>query len=478
MNNKRKVSAKLVLIVVMLVTALAIAGCSLSASAQRPGSTPDGMETGMVESTTQTETVESTGSINAAQDALLTWKISGVVSQVNVKAGDMVKAGQVLAELEPTSVPANILSSQVDLINAEQNLEDLEPTQLAIIRAEQRVAAAQDEVDARQRIFNGLGTPASQADIDQAEATVLLSKISLDKAWDKYEPFRNKPESNQVRAALYNQWAQAQQLYEQAVTRLNNLSGVSINKTDQALAEANLELAKASLEDEKQTLNDLLAGIDPDQAAIIRARMISAQANLATLKITAPFDGEILVVDVQTGDVVNNGQQAFTLANRNLLHVDTMIDETEIFGLKVGDSAQLTLDSLPGQTLTGKISFINPIGQEVSGNIKYPVRIDLDPVDYPVLLSATADVSIETGQPRQVFLVPVRAIQTDEDGEFINRINTEGVLERVDIITGDLIGDQVIILAGTLKAGDQIQLVTSNEMSSQMSQMPGFPGGE
>ncbi len=475
MKTNRKVH-KISLLIVIAVVALAVAGCSLPASAQRPGTTPEGLESGFVNSITLNDSIETTGTIQAAQDAILTWKTSGVVANVPVKAGDKVKAGDVLAELELTSIPSNILASLVDLINAQQNLKDLEPTQLALIQAMQKVAAAQDEVDARQRIVSGLGTPSSQGTIDQAEATVLLAKIQLDKAWDKYEPFQNKPASNQIRAALYNQWAEAQKKYEQAVTRLNNVKGITVNQTDLELAKANLELAKANLEDAQQNLADLQAGADPDQVAAAEARITAAQANLANMKITAPFDGEVLVVDVQTGDVVNAGQQAFTLANRDQLHVDTLIDETEISGVTIGDSASITLDSIPGQVLTGKVSFINPVGQQVSGNIKYPVKIDLDPVEMLVLLKASADVTIQVGEPRLSLLVPVRSIQLDDKGEFVNRLNEDGSFERIDVITGDLSGDQVVIFSGDLAEGERVQLVSSNELADQMSQMPGFGG--
>jgi multidrug efflux pump subunit AcrA (membrane-fusion protein) len=126
--------------------------------------------------------------------------------------------------------------------------------------------------------------------------------------------------------------------------------------------------------------------------------------------------------------------------------------------------------------LIGLVSFINPVGQQVSGNIKYPVRIDLDPLDQSVLLSATADVNIQIGEPRQVTTVPVRAVQIDSVGEFVNVLRANGLLERVNIVSGDLIGDQVTIQAGNLAEGDQVELVTNNELTEQMSQMPGFGG--
>jgi RND family efflux transporter MFP subunit len=469
-NRIVKLTTSALALIVILST---VAGCSVIGGIRGASGTPSaGVETGKVGSLTITENVEASGTVNPAQDAELTWKTSGIVEKVNVAAGDPVKAGDVLASLALTSLPANVLAAQADLINAQQALDDLTPSALAISQAEQKVAAAEDDVKNKQDIVDGLGTPANDGDIEQAKASVLLNKIQLDKAWDRYKPYQNRPENNSIRAMLYNRWAQAKQTYDSSVRRLNNLTGTSVNPTDKALAEANLELAKAALEDARQNLADLKAGANSNDVAAARARITSAEATLSAISLTAPFDGEILVVDAQPGDVVNAGQPAFSLANRAQAHIDTLIDESDIHTLKIGDKAEVSMDVLPGQTLTGTVAFINPEGETVSGNVKYSVRIDLDPVEQPLLLGATADVAIQTGQPRAVLTVPVRAIQTDAQGEFVNLVQADGTLKRIDIVSGQLQGDQVIILSGDLKTGDQVELsVAKNEMLNRMQNM-------
>ena len=463
-------------LVLALILVLAVTGCSFAGAAQGANGTPGAQQTGAVASTTITENVETSGTLNAAQDATLSWKTSGIVEEVKAKSGDKVKAGDVLATLALTSVPANILAAQADLINAQQALDDLTPTALALSQAEQKIALAQDEVKNKQKIVDGLGTPASQADIDQANATVLLAKIQLDKAWDRYKPYQNRPDNNSVKAMFYNRWAEAQQKYEGAVRRLNNLKGVTINNTDLELAKANLSLAEANLKDAQDKLAELKTGADAMDVAAAKARITAAEATLSALSLTAPFNGEILTTDVLPGDLVSSGQPAFALADRQNLHVDTLIDESDIHGVNLGDSASLTLDSLPGVTLTGKVASINPLGQTVAGNVKYPVRIDLDPVDQPMLLGATVDVNIQTGAPRQALIVPVRAIQTDSSGEFVLLLQADGTFKRIDITSGALQGDQVIILDGELKEGQQVQLATAT--NDMMDRMPGFGGGQ
>jgi RND family efflux transporter MFP subunit len=462
-----------------LVMILTTAGCSVLGGIRGANGTPSaGVESGEVGSLTITENVEASGTVNPVQDAQLTWKTSGIVESVNAKAGDQVKAGDVLASLALTSLPANVLSAQADLINAQQALDDLTPSALAITQAEQKVAAAEDDVRKKQDIVDGLGTPANDADIEQAKATVLLNKIQLDKAWDRYKPYQNRPENNPVRAMLYNRWAQAKQAYDTSVRRLNNLTGTSVNPTDLALAQANLDLAKAALIDAEQNLGDLKAGANSNDVAAAKARITSAEATLSAISLNAPFDGEILVVDVQPGDVVNTGQSAFRLANRAQAHVDTLIDESDVHNIQVGDRAEITMDVMPGKNLTGTVAFINPEGETVSGNVKYSVRIDLDPIDQPLLLGATADVTIQTGEPSPALTVPVRAIQTDSQGEYVNLVQPDGTLKRIDIVSGQLKGDQVIILSGNLKIGDKVELsAATNEMLNRMQDMQNLQQG-
>jgi len=469
--SKLKINYKTFFVVLALVVVATTAGCSVAGAGRVNGTPGAGIETGTVAAITIIDNVEATGNVQAEQAAQLTWKTSGTVEKVNAENGDAVKTNDILATLQLTSVPGNVLSAQADLINAQKTLEDLNPTALALSQAMQKIAAAQDDVNTKQDRVDNLGTPATQSDIDQAEAVMLLNKIAMDKAWDRFKDWQSRPESNQIRATFYNRWADAQQKYDQSVRRYNNLLGQGVSPTDRALAAADLELAKATLADAQKNLTDLQAGADAQDVAAAQARITAAQATLSSLSITAPFDGEILTSYVQPGDVVNTGDKAFALADRNQLHVNTLIDESDIHNVQVGNKAELTLDAAPGQTYTGSVAYIDPLGQTVSGGVKYEVRIDLDPVDQPLLLGATADVTIQTGQPRQALTAPVRAIQTDDKGEFVNVVLPDGTLKRVDITTGALKGDQVVILSGDLQLSDKVELpANSSNMFQQMQQ--------
>jgi len=81
--------------------------------------------TAKVTSVNVAETVDASGSLEAQPLATLTWKTSGVVEEVYVKAGDQVKAGDVLMRLKISSVSSSVISAQADLANAQKDLDDL-----------------------------------------------------------------------------------------------------------------------------------------------------------------------------------------------------------------------------------------------------------------------------------------------------------------------------------------------------------------
>jgi len=204
-----------------------------------------------------TATVGATGVVRANQTALLTWQTTGTIGQVNIKVGDRVKKDQVLAILEQTSLPQNVILAQADLVNAQRALEDLLNSQiqqaqalraveeaeqaledalnpeLAQARALEAIATAQKAVENAERSLRWAQSTAAQSFIDEAQARVTLARDVLDRAKEKYAPYENKPEDNLTRARLLSELSAAQQQYDAAVRILNSLQGTA-SSTDQS----------------------------------------------------------------------------------------------------------------------------------------------------------------------------------------------------------------------------------------------------
>jgi HlyD family secretion protein len=434
------------------------------------------------------------------------------VAEVWVRVGDRVRAGDVLMVLDPVSAPQNVIMAQADLISAQKALDELlNPTELALAQARQAVVNAQDHLAQAQKNLKYAENPASQGlhdavrdaelALETARANQQLANVSQDvqdyngnvwitdwyfqraqdaqakldansgslelqeaarKAWSDYQARADQQAARQLRiqtdqANKDHAVLKAQQAYDTAVANLNAaLQGPNADRL--AVAQASVAVAEAALDDAQAKLDRLLNGADPADIAAAEARIQAAQAVVDTLMIKAPFDGEVLVINYQPGDAASSSQAAVVLADRSRLHVDVSVDETDVSAIQAGDPVTVTLDAVPGLALRGVVSQVNPLGQIVQGLVRFTVRVDLEQSDARVLLGMTASAVVVTDVRPGALAVPLDAVQLDARGEFVNRVRADGAFERVDIVSGQL-QDDLVIVTGDLRAGDRVQLV-------------------
>lgn len=414
-------------IVTLLVVILVVAGVGFFNS-KDAGAAP--VAEAQVESLDLAETIEVSGSLSAQPSASLYWKTTGTVWEVNVQAGDQVRAGDVLMTLEVTSAPASVVSAQAELVTAQQTLDDLlnSDTQLA-----QAVIDLKD----------------AQEQFDKAEDYLI------------YLQNDNKVPQSDTRTELVSTPNGYKYVY-----KTKNFKGPAPEEwiTD---AENDLALKKALLEDAQRNYDELSAGSSRQEILAAQAKVNAALATVNTLSIIAPFDGEVLYVSSRPGDVVNTSTLAINVADVNHLYVETQVDEADIANVKLGDPALITLDALPGAEFNGAVSAINPVGQAVSGLVKYTVRIDLDQLsdDAFLPLGATANVSLLVGDSKSMLAVPIVAIQNDSTGEFLWVVREDGKVERIPVSGGAIVGDMVVV-NGEIVEGDRVQLVRESSFTA------------
>jgi len=397
--------------------------------------------------------VSATGEVVPEQEALLSVSTGGVVEAVLVAEGDAVTAGQALVQLEGTEQQqAAVSAAQLELTNAqyaldklyhdtdllaaqalqaaeeaERALEDLNNLELQQALAEKAVADAQKALDTAERRASYLQSSAGQADIDAQKAQVVLAKDTLDKAKEDFEPYANKPEDNLTRANYQARLAAAQQKYDAAVRKLNALQGtgsevdINVAKADVITAQAQLIEAQRELERVNEGPKDgdvaLLeaqiekgyrdyeiysAGPDPDDVTLAEARFANAQnqlaaaeATLADLELTAPFDGVISAVYINPSEWVAPGSPVLLIADLDNLQVETTdLNEIDVARIALGDQATVTFDALPNVVVEGTVISIAPKAAEGSG-VNYPVIVELSEIPAKLLWGMTAFIDIE-----------------------------------------------------------------------------------
>jgi HlyD family secretion protein len=339
----------------------------------------------------------------------------------------MVKADDVLVALDLSSTSSSIVSAQADLIDAQQELDDLLKSDT------DRAQAAIDLQDAK-----------------DAYETAKNWRVSLNgKVWTKRVTYKT------IGA---NQFAQVH--WDRAYADPSTIAD----------ADRDLALTMSEMEDAQRASDRVQDGPNDGDVAAAQAKVDAAQATVNSMSIIAPFDGQVLSMDDHVGDVVSSGDLSVNLADMNHLYVVAQIDESDIAKIKVGNKVTATLDAVTGLTLTGKVTAVNPVGEEVSGIIKYEVHIDLDKVDDGTFipLGTTVDTVIQVKDASTALAIPITAIQNDDKGEYVWLIKEDGSTTRVDVVGGSIVGDLVTV-TGDLKVGDRI--------STAQSSGTGGPGG-
>lgn len=331
--------------------------------------------------------VVAEGRLVPNDSANLSFKAAGQVTEILITEGDTVEAGQVIARLDNSEqLQSAIANAEAELLNAQLARDALfDNAKVNSAAALQAIADARDAVRDSDRYLNNLNAGSRDTDIDLAKADVAILKDQLDEAQEDYKPYENKPEDDLKRATFLARFAQAEQLYKDAVRKLNNLQGEP-SKIDLDIAEANQAVAEAQLLLALQNYDEIASGPDPDDLAAVEARikaaeagLVSAQATLNNIELVAPFDGKIVDLVITTGEQVAPGVTAAVLADFSQWIVETDdLTEIEVPEISIGQSVTIVPDALPDLELTGMVERISDVFEEKRGDITYTARIKLN----------------------------------------------------------------------------------------------------
>ena len=128
--------------------------------------------------------------------------------------------------------------------------------------------------------------------------------------------------------------------------------------------------------------------------------------------IEAPFAGELVECFASKGDYVSKGTALGTLANLDYLRLSIKADEYQISQIRAGQTAELVVYALPGQTYRGYVTYISKIGTITGGIASYSVLITVPKVD-GLVPGMRIDATIETANKENVLSIPNEAITRD-----------------------------------------------------------------
>jgi len=398
-----------------------------------------------------TATVGATGIVHSNQSSVLRWQTYGTVEKVNGEVGDQVAKGDILATLEKTSLPQNVIMAEAELVNAKKALDDLYTNaKIAKTEALKAIAIYTRMVrDAKYQLDN-FTVPTNQADLSTTEALELMEK-KLDEAREAFEPYKHLSSSNETRQDLKKALDEAQADYNAAVKRLEY--------------ETNLEVAQNNLDKARQDYEKYKDGPADDDIAAAEARIAAAEATIKTSWIEAPFDGTITQAVPKPGDQVAPNSLAFQLDDLSHLLVDVEVSEVDINRVAVGQKALLTFDAILGKEYQGKVTAVAPVGTSNQGVVDFNVTVEILDADEDVKPGMTSAVNIVVDQLDSVLLVPNRAVRLKE-GKRVVYILDDGQVKTIEITLGATSDTVSEVIDGDLKVGDQIILNPPIDFSS------------
>jgi len=381
-----------VLIVILVIGASGYIGF---ASTKEPEPTPT-PQTVSVTSCDVEQTVTAPGNLVNVNEAEVKMPATGKLSAVSVRVGDIVQAGQTLAELDPVTTT----QAQVDLLEAQQELEKLQKQRTAlnypratddfIKDLRKKISAAKDVVseleDAYKKTEDPL--PRSQVLVSLTAAKDDLKNLQSNLSW-----YTSKPGENEITNA----------------------------DSELALAQAKYDAAKAVLD---------------------------------SLQVKAPFDGVVFAVNAEGGQTYQAEASLFTIGDPKALEVLANVTEEDYPIVSVGQAVEIYFDARPDVTVQGKLERIIP--KRIEGDRPlYNIYISLDEVPDGLADGMTSDTAITIAKRAGVLCLPRAAVRAS--GGDTTQIKVWNGVEVVDKeITIGLRGDTYVEIISGLSEGEQV----------------------
>jgi HlyD family secretion protein len=316
------------------------------------GRTPEvSYRIGKIERGSLQATVSASGTVNPVTQVSVGTQVSGQIKELYVDFNSEVKAGQLIAMIDPETFEYRLRQTQADV----------DAAQAAVLTAQANSAAARAAVSR------------AKVDVAEAQRDHERKKMLVDKQ------FITQSEADKAQALVNT-------------TRESLLS-----------AEAQLGVTEAQVKSAQ-------ANVAQRQAAMAQARV-----DLARTRITSPVNGIVIKRAIEKGQTVAASLQSpelFVIAqNLQDMQVEASIDESDVSRIRLGQRGTFTVDAFPGQTFEGEIRQVRKAAQTVANVVTYVAVIGFSNTGGRLLPGMTANVRVVTDLRENVLKVPNAALR-------------------------------------------------------------------
>lgn len=424
---------------------LVVGGATAAARWHRKVETP--VQTAKVLRGELTTVVTASGEIKPLNWVNVTATAFGQITSVHVKEGERVKAGQLIAKLESVQPAADVAASHASMKAAEADVVSGRAAADAALAAEKT----------------------AQADLERAKA-------EAEKARADFERQDHLVKEKLVSRTEYDNARASMRMTEATVARAT--AAIAQFRAQAEQAESQVKRAQSAVQQIKSNLQRL------DNV-------------LEKHTIVAPLDGIVTNLPVHAGENVvigiqnSPGSNFCTIADMSVIVAEVKVDETDIINVKLGQSAEVTIDAVPDKKFKGTVTdigntaILRSTGQATSlsgsasqeaKDFKVVVTLSDPPAGLRPGFSTTA--KIETAHKKGILTLPIQAItvrtppqlvpqpdegkpiipdalkrdKTEAQGVFVVR---DGRVQFVRVKTG-ITGITDIEITGDLKEGEEV----------------------
>jgi HlyD family secretion protein len=350
--------------------------------------------------------VNLTGTISYIDEENVYPKVSGIVKDVFVSEGSLVKNGDKILEIDSTQANLSFQNASASYQNAkisyDLTLKSKSDLENAVKQAENNLNAALASYDVAKANYDSvmgndkatdLQKKQAEQQLAQAEATLNNARIVLDNAKRQLDNFTLK--------------------LEQAQVQLNQ--------------------AKASLDTATKALNDYI--------------------------VRSPIDGVVLSLSASKNAPVQMGMPVAVVGNPKGFLVTAYADEIDMPKLKAGQSATITFDAVKNVSLQGNVSFVGLKKISIpGGGSAYTVKVEIPESNPSIKSGMSCNIQIIASSKKHVLAVPVSSVVTLADGKtYVDKV-VNGKVERVEIKTGISSNIYIEVVDG-LNEGDTVLLI-------------------
>jgi HlyD family secretion protein len=314
-----------------------------------------------------TSTFSLTGTVVPARQADLASVASGTIRSVDVQIGDRVTAGELLVQIDDSTLRAELAQDEAALTEARARLDQTSAT-------------------------NAGTAQTTDAALESAQVAAQAQSANLQR-------------DEQLFKQGYISQASLDQARSQSASAQSDLRGAQI-----AAQSADMSTSRTSAA--RSDVASMAAAVVQDAAAV---QMVQTQ--IAQAAVTAPFDGIVTQRNVDPGSLASPGTQLVQVSQLDPAFVDVGIPDDDLQFVRAGSGAVISIDALPGQSWRGAVENLNAAAGQ--GTLTYLARIGLPNPDIRLKAGMVANVTFVAARHRGALIVPRGAVLSTDNGSAV-----------------------------------------------------------